>query len=205
MRKLASIVLLTAVLVACGSTSSSTGAGAVTASSTSSSAASSGTSGGGGSAGSGGAAATTIQGSVDGHDFNVAGSALVIGASDDPMNTTVVYVFSAPVACADISKAGWDTTISDGTNVLEMKEIGTTPATYKVTSSPSPAMGEAAVNYTLSSQSGTPVETQSKSGAVTLETLTAMGPATGTFDLTFANGSLKGTFAAAWCAIGREP
>jgi hypothetical protein len=40
---------------------------------------------------------------------------------------------------------------------------------------------------------------------VQLDTLDPENVAKGTFDLQFPDGTLKGTFAAAWCADGHEP
>jgi hypothetical protein len=69
-----------------------------------------------------------------------------------------------------------------------------------------PAPGEASVNYTLSSTAGTPTETSSSGGTVTLSTLTANTNATGSFALTFgAANALNGTFNATFCPAGVEP
>lgn len=142
---------------------------------------------------------------MNGTPFDTAQASYRIGASDDPAKTTVVYVFSAEVACSDLAMPGWDTRIPDKTAVLEMKAIGTSPGAYAVSGAPNPTMGEAAVNHTLSSTAAAPVETGAKSGTVTLTMLPPAMDASGTFDLTFPNGSLKGSFVAAWCAEGHEP
>ena len=99
----------------------------------------------------------SIDGSIGGTPFGGAAASLWIGAPDDPA-TTVVYLFSKPVACSDLATPGWDTRIADGTQMLEMKMFGTSPATYNVVTTQTPAPGEAAVNYTLSATSGTPME-----------------------------------------------
>lgn len=146
-----------------------------------------------------------VSGSVGGTTFDTAASAYVIGAPDDPA-TTVVYVFSSPVACSELATPGWDRRISNATSVLEMKLFGLAPATFTVVTTATPAPGEAAVNYTLSSTTGTPVETASRSGTITLATIAAMGPATGSFNLVFiGTDHLMGHFNATFCPGGHEP
>jgi hypothetical protein len=165
----------------------------------SNSAGSSGTSGDGGSAG----LVTSVSGSADGTPFASAGGSLWIG-SPDSAATTVVYVFSKPVACDALSSPGWDTRIADATQVLEMKAFGTMPGTFAVVTTATPAPGEASINYTLSSVSGAPVETSASGGTVTLSSL-ASQQAQGQFALKFGGNSLNGTFAAAFCPGGHEP
>ena len=147
---------------------------------------------------------STVSGSADGTPFDTAAMALWLGAPDDPA-TTVVYVFSKPVKCSDLSTPGWDKRITNATQFLEMKMFGTTPATYKVTGSPTPAPGEAAVNYTLSSTAGVPKETAGTAGTVTLATVVATTDATGSFALTFGTHSVTGTYDATFCPGGHEP
>ena len=150
-------------------------------------------------------AAGSVMGGVNGGTFNKASSSLWIGSPDDPA-TTVVYVFDNPVKCSDIKLMGWDKRIPDATQVLEMKMFGTTPLTYNVTASMTPAPGEASVNYTLSSQAGTPMETFGAGGTVVLTTRTAMMSATGSFMIDFGGGDmLKGTYNATYCPGGHEP
>jgi len=160
-----------------------------------------------GAAGTGAAGATgnTIMGSADGTPFTNATTVLWIGAPDSAAST-VVYVFSAPIKCSEISKVGWDTRVADKTQALELKMIGTTaPATFTVVMSPTPAPGQASVNYTLTSQTGTPGEVISSGGTVTLSALKASTSATGSFDLQFGANALKGAFMATYCATGVEP
>ena len=64
---------------------------------------------------------------------------------------------------------------------------------------------DASVNFTVTSKTVTPVETGSNGGFVQLDTLDAGKLATGSFDLQFSDGMLKGTFSAEWCAGGTEP
>jgi hypothetical protein len=162
--------------------------------------------GGRGSAGSGGVGGNaTVHGTLGGRPFEMASSSWLIGAPDDPQQTRVIYVFDKPVTCSEISMAGWDTAITDATQALEIKLIGTKPGKYPVATSAQPATGEASVNYTLSAMTGTPAETVSKSGSVTLDAITDGTSANGSFDLSFPNGSVTGTFDAAYCPNGHEP
>lgn len=152
----------------------------------------------------GGTGTGMVTGTIGGAPFGAVATALWAGAADDPA-TTVVYVFSKPVACSDLATPGWDTRITDGTSVLEMKSFGTTPGMYKVVTTLTPAAGEASVNYTLSSTMGTPKEDGSTMGMVTLTKLTPNVSAQGTFTLTFATSTLSGSFDAVYCPGGHEP
>jgi hypothetical protein len=145
-----------------------------------------------------------VTGTVGGAPFGAVATALWAGAADDPA-TTVVYVFSKPVACSELATPGWDTRITNGTSVLEMKSFGTKPGSYTVVTTLTPAPGEASVNYTLSSTMGTPKEDGSTKGTVTLTTLTPSTSAKVSFTLTFASGPLSGTFDAVYCPGGHEP
>jgi hypothetical protein len=162
--------------------------------------------GGGATGGSVGANGTTITGSADGTPFTSIGSVLWAGMPDVAAST-VIYLFSKPIKCADITKAGWDTTITNATQILEVKAMGTTAAVYQpIIKAPRlPAAGEAQVNYTLSVTSGTPMEAFATAGSVTLSKVTATTNVTGSFDLMFGTNALKGTFDATYCAAGREP
>lgn len=146
----------------------------------------------------------TITGTVAGVAFGTVATALWAGAPDDPA-TTVVYVFSKPVACSELGSPGWDTRIADGTSVLEMKAFGTMPGAFKVVTTLTPAPGEASVNFTLSSTSGTPKEEGSTGGTVTLTAVMPGVSATGSFMLTFGTSTLSGSFDAAFCPGGHEP
>ena len=96
-----------------------------------------------------------------------------IGQPDDPDCTLVIYVFDAPIACSEIADTGWDEGVADATQSLEMKLVGNTPASYPIPEDGTPATGEADVNYTLTSTSGTPSEISATSGSVTLDSYTA--------------------------------
>lgn len=147
----------------------------------------------------------TVSGSFDGRAFDTVGASWRIGEPDDPDQTMVVYVFDNPISCADIADAGWDTRITDQTQAIEIKVVGTTTGDYPLAAGRTPGPGESDVNYTLSSTSGTPGETSADSGDVAIDSADA-GAATGSFDLAFPSGdTLAGTFNASACAQGNEP
>ncbi len=144
------------------------------------------------------------SGTIDSRAFDVVADSWWIGTPDDPARTRVIYVFDKPVTCAQISKTGWDTVVSDKTQSLEFKLIGTKPSNYPVAANGMPATGEASVNYTLTARTGTPAETAAKSGSVTLDTLTRAA-ADGSFALMFGAQKLSGHFHAIYCKDGHEP
>lgn len=147
----------------------------------------------------------TIAGSFDGRAFDTVAASWRIGEPDDPDQTMVVYVFDQPISCADIADAGWDTRITDQTQAVEIKVVGTTAGDYPLAAGRTPGPGESDVNYTLSSTTGTPGETSADTGDVVIDSADA-GAATGSFDLTFPSGdTLVGTFNATACAQGSEP
>ena len=145
----------------------------------------------------------TASGMIGDRAFEAVADARWIGAPDDPKLTRVIYVFDKLVSCAALSNAGWDAVVTDGTQALEMKLIGTATGAYPV--SARPATGEANVNYTVTSTSATPAEVSASSGTVTVDTFVDQTSADGSFDLTVPGGSVTGTFHATYCAAGREP
>jgi hypothetical protein len=146
----------------------------------------------------------TLVGSPDGNPFGGVASSLWISSPDDPA-TTVVFLFSAPVGCGALCAAGWDQRIADGTRVLELKMFGLNGGSFGVVTSPTPAPGESAVNYTLSSTTTTPVEVGASSGTVTLGAIEVASRATGSFSVTFAAGAITGDYDAHYCPGGHEP
>ena len=115
----------------------------------------------------------SIAGDIDGRAFDKVAASYLIGQPDDPDRTLVIYVFDAPIACSEIADTGWDEGVADATQSLEMKLVGNTPASYPIPEDGTPATGEADVNYTLTSTSGTPSEISATSGSVTLDSYTA--------------------------------
>ena len=146
-----------------------------------------------------------IEGGVGSAPFARVVRAWWIGTPDSP-DTTVVYVFDGDVPCAALGAPGWDTRIADGTQVLEVKLLGTALQAYPVVGGPLPGPGEASVNYTLSRQRGTPTELVANRGSAALAARQTSVSASGSFDLTFTSGgTLRGVFNAAWCPGGHEP
>jgi len=136
-------------------------------------------------------------------DTAAAGSGTIAGSFDGRTFDTVAA--SWRIACADIADAGWDTRITDQTQAIEIKVVGTTAGDYPLATGRTPGPGESDVNYTLSSTTDTPGETSADSGDVVIDSADA-GAATGSFDLTFPSGdTLVGTFNASPCAQGNEP
>ena len=159
----------------------------------------------GGGTGGGSSGPGAVTGSVNGATpFGAVSNAYWIGAPDSAAST-VVYLFNKNVACADIQALGWDTRIPNDTQILEMVMYGTAPATFTVTSSLTPAPGEARVNHTFSRTVGTPIEQFASGGTVTLAQRIAVTKATGTFSLLFGANSMTGSFDAGYCAGGVEP
>lgn len=165
---------------------------------------------GGGDAGVG---SGTIAGSVGGTPFTSVMSAYWIG-SPDSAATTAVYLIGKRIACADITASGWSHTIAVGTPIFEMIMATKTPptASYTVSTATSPPVGSAEVQYVVAAAARN--ETRATTGSIDLTKLTANTEAVGTFSVQFgaaddagdagAN-SLSGTFAATYCAAGREP
>jgi hypothetical protein len=159
-------------------------------------------------AGSGsGGAPGTITGSVNGMPFTAAMTALWIGMPDpNTPPVTVVYLFEKTVACSALTNAGWDAALGATNQDIEMKAAGTAPGVYTVIAGNPAALaaGEAVVNHTILTANPTE-QIASASSTITLTALNANRDATGSFHLTFPNGTLDGTFDAVWCPTGREP
>lgn len=155
----------------------------------------------------GGASGTTITGSVNGMPFSAAMTALWIGMPDpNTPPVTVVYLFEKPVSCSALTNAGWDATLGAANQDIEMKAAGAAPGVYTVVGGNPAALaaGEAVVNHSL--LTANPTEQVASAGStITLSALNTNRDATGSFHLTFPNGTLEGTFDAAWCLTGREP
>jgi len=192
-----------------GGTSAATGGGAGGAAAAGRSSGTGDTGHSGGSSGDAGHAGSpgsgTVQGALGSRMFDSVSNSWLIGMPDDPQRTRVIYVFDKPVACAEIAMAGWDKTVTDATQALEIKLIGTMAGTYPVVTSGQPATGQADVNYSLTSRTVTPMEDLAKGGTVRLDSITDRVSARGSFDLTFPSGSVSGTFEATFCMSGHEP
>ena len=141
----------------------------------------------------------TILGDVGGSPFTSTMTVLRAG-SPDVSSTTVVYMFDHAVQCSELGAIGWDKRVQDRTQALEIKLLGTAVKTYRI------PQNEAFINYTLTSMTGTPVESVASGGTGTLEVAVGDGTrAQGNFDVTFASGHLAGRFDAVFCPGGKEP
>ena len=147
----------------------------------------------------------SVSGSVEGRAFDTVAASYLVGKPDDAVQTTVIYVFGGAVACSEITATGWDQTVTNSTQSLEMKLIGKTAGDYPIPANGRVSTGQADVNYTVTATSGTPVEVHAVSGTVTLSSITASDGAAGTFDLTFQNGTIHGDFTSSFCADAHEP
>jgi len=151
-----------------------------------------------------GGGSATISGTSDGTPFAPVTTALWMGAPDSDAST-VVHLFAQPVACGELCAAGWDQRIRSGTQILELKMFGRNLAAYPVVKTPTPAPGEAAASYTVSTSTGTPAEIFATGGTVKLTDLLPGAVASGAFALVFDSNHLDGTFNAVFCPGGHEP
>jgi hypothetical protein len=149
-------------------------------------------------------ATSTITGSVGGTPFTDVAAAFVI-ESPDSDTTTVIYLFSKPVRCLDLSFSEWDRALGTGSSVLELKVLGKAPGSYLSVATPTLSPREAAAEWKRTSATGVANEVRSSGGWITVDSLFPSGPATGTFALEFAAGHLTGRFNAAFCTDGHEP
>jgi hypothetical protein len=153
--------------------------------------------------GEGGAApGDVVTGAVGDGGFAGVSVAYWLGVTDEP-GTTLVYLFESPVACAELAGGGWDTRIGDGNQLLKLLVRGASPGTYPVVESP--GQGQAAASLELANATGGGGERGATGGAITLSSLTAGRDVAGTFNLTFGDGALAGTFDGLWCPAGEEP
>lgn len=151
---------------------------------------------------------SSISGMVGGTTFTSAMSVYWVGSPDSPATDTVIYVFDHVVGCDQIVDAGWDTGLSTGTQILELKMVGKTAGTYPQTTAAThvPAPGESASSYTVAAAGA--MDMIASGGSVTLTALgapAAGGFAVGTFHVTLGAGALDGRYTAPFCLKGREP
>lgn len=155
------------------------------------------------------AGANTITGMVSGTGFTTVGASYWIGSPDSPATDTVVYLFDKAVQCSQIVAAGWDVSVlTAGTQILELKMVGKAPKAYPVTMQAQhvPAAGESVAAYSVAGAGA--MDNFSTATSITLTTIgtPANGQfASGSFQLTVTGGTLSGTYAAPYCAAGREP
>jgi hypothetical protein len=147
---------------------------------------------------------STIGPSGGAPPFSQVASAFVI-ENPDSEGTTVIYLFSSPVRCMDLSFTAWDRALADGTMILELKLFGKTPGGYAVVGSQTPSPREAAVEWERTAGKFPPTDARSSGGWVTLDAPSSRGLASGTFAVVLGSGRLNGTFHATSCPEGHEP
>jgi hypothetical protein len=150
------------------------------------------------------ALAGTVSGSADGRDFGPVAASFVI-ESPDSSAATIVYLFSKPVRCLDLSFSDWDQSIGSNTMVLELDIVGKAPGSYLVVDSPAPSPREAGVRVARAGARGASPESRATGGWLTIDGLSPGGPARGSFTVTFGSRQMTGSFDAAFCPGGHEP
>jgi hypothetical protein len=141
--------------------------------------------------------------------------------SGGPVVSTVVYLFSKPVACDKLTVARWDeiNEPSDTQNLeINMAWSGTTEPmpppsipyhVVQFSGGSVPPQGTAGVLYQVTQPQppgGPPTEQAAVGGMVTLTGLNPNVNTTGTIEVTFVDGgTLVGSFDAMFCQHGREP
>jgi hypothetical protein len=145
----------------------------------------------------------TIVGSADGKPFTNAAAFFI--ESPDVDSTTVIYVFSRPMRCLDLSFSGWDQELPQQTTFLELKVFAREPGALPAVTAEAPGPGEAVASYTRSAGAATPNETRATGGTVTLAAFAPGTSATVTFSLVFGTHRLMGNVTAVYCLGGHEP
>jgi hypothetical protein len=144
-----------------------------------------------------------VTGSADGRPFTNAAAFLI--ENPDLESTTVLYVFSAPVSCLDLSFSEWDRRLPSGTSFLELKIFGRAQRQLPVEMTGTPGPGEAVARYARSAAPETSNETRATGGTITLATFLPRSSATVSFSLAFGKNHLNGNLTAAFCPGGHEP
>jgi hypothetical protein len=144
-----------------------------------------------------------VTGSADGTSFTDA-AAFVI-ESPDVESTTVIYIFSKPVRCLDLSFSEWDRHLPRGTTFLALKINGPPQRQLNAVKTETPGPGEAVANYARSAAPEIANETRATGGTVTLMAFVPRSYATVSFSLAFGRGPLIGDITAAFCPGGHEP
>jgi hypothetical protein len=142
--------------------------------------------------------AGTVSGNVKGTSWTKVSSALWIGKNAPGGPAVTIFVFGAPVACADIVNANWDKTPTGAHQFLELAFTEQATRTFTV-------MTDVFAAYLLDNYNP-----DAFAGTVTLSAIAPTTNITGSFDLTFSLPGapidrLTGTFDAKSCADGVEP
>jgi hypothetical protein len=146
----------------------------------------------------------TVTGSVNGKPFRGVEAAWRI-ESPDVEGVNVVYLFSSPVRCIDLSFTGWDRGFDNGTTVLALEMFGTTSGDYLVGPGPAPSSHGAIVQWIGPSSHAAPSSITATGGWVVLDASVPRSSTSGSFDVSFGANRLTGTFNASFCAGGHEP
>jgi hypothetical protein len=144
-----------------------------------------------------------LTGSADGRPFTNAAAFLI--ENPDLESTTVLYIFSTPVNCLDLSFSEWDRRLATGTNFLELKIFGRAQRPLPVVMTGTPGPGEAVARYARSAAPETSNETRATGGTITLTRFLPRSSATVSFSLAFERNRLNGNVTAAFCPGGHEP
>jgi hypothetical protein len=144
-----------------------------------------------------------VTGSADGTPFTNSAAFLIENA--DLESTTVLYIFSTPVNCLDLSFSEWDRRLARGTNFLELKIFGRAQRPLPVEMTGTPGPGEAVARYARSAAPETSNETRATGGTITLTKFLPRSSATVSFSLAFGRNHLNGNVTAAFCPGGHEP
>ena len=144
-----------------------------------------------------------VTGSADGRPFTNAAAFLI--ENPDLESTTVLYLFSKPVSCLDLSFSEWDRRLARGTNFLELKIFGRAQRPLPVVMTGTPGPGEAVARYARSAAPETSNETRATGGTITLAMFLPRSSATVSFSLAFEKNRLNGNVTAAFCPGGHEP
>jgi hypothetical protein len=130
-------------------------------------------------------------------------SAYVI-ESPDSDGTTVVYLFSRPVRCLDLSVPDWDRSLEEGTQVVKVTLSGGSPGRYRVLGS-TPTRGEASLEASRATPRGAVQEVRASQGWLVLDALVPRGAAAGSFGVDLDRDRWDARFEAEFCQGGHEP
>jgi len=137
--------------------------------------------------------AGTISGTVNGTGWTTLSNAYWAGKMVAGSPPVVLFLFEAPVRCADIVNLNWDKTATGARQILEFGLLDSQPRTYQI-------MTDAFANYLFGAYNP-----DAYSGTVTITVVNPGIDITGSFDLNFLPDALTGTFDAKYCADGQEP
>jgi hypothetical protein len=144
-----------------------------------------------------------IVGSAGGAAFRTVEAAFVI-ESPEAAATTVIYLFSKPVSCVDLSFSAWDHALPRETVVLQLKLLGKEPGRFLAVTTPA-APGEAAAQCMRVTAAGAEHVVAAKGGEISLDSVSVGGPARGRVALNFGATQMGGQFTATFCANSYEP